>query len=105
MFSNCCEPVSRRAKQTEIDSCGRLAASFVCLLVLSAIEKDVVWALFEITCFVTEGVTAAQRRVHLSLAGCWQHSSTAGVLPLVVRSGLLPSPLAEVEEGQRWGNG
>lgn len=37
---NFCGPISTRAKQ-KYTACGRFAASFVCLLVLSAMEKDV----------------------------------------------------------------
>lgn len=48
---NFCGPIITRAKQ-KYTACGRLAASFVCLLVLSAVEKDVFWALFEVSCFI-----------------------------------------------------
>lgn len=51
------------------------------------------------------GVTAAQRRVHLTLAWCWQEPSAQGAVPLVLRSRLLLSPPAEVEGAQRWANG
>lgn len=56
-------------------------------------------ALFE----VTKAVTAAQGRVCVNFAGCWQQSC-CGDVPLLLRSWLSQSPLADVGEGHRWGN-